>query len=267
MTTPAGAPRCLAVMPAGGTGSRLGATLPKQYLELAGEPMIARAARALLAAPWIEQLVVVVAADDARAAGALAGLPRTTVLGEGGATRRDTVLAGLRWLAGAREASPDDWVLVHDAARPGLDRPSLERLRESLAADPVGGLLALPVSDTVKRGAPHDPARPGDARQGGQAGQGGHAEASAARVAQTVPREALWLAQTPQMFRLGRLLGALERFPDVTDESAAIELTGLAPKLVTGSRANFKVTTAEDLDLMRRLLAAESVPPGEARTR
>ena len=264
MTTPAGAPRCLAVMPAGGTGSRLGAALPKQYLELAGEPMIARAARALLAAPWLERLVVVVAADDARAAGALAGLPRTTVLGEGGATRRDTVLAGLRWLARAQEATPDDWVLVHDAARPGLDRPSLERLRESLAADPVGGLLALPVSDTVKRSTPHDPAGLGDAGPAEHAGQAG---ASATRVAQTVPREDLWLAQTPQMFRLGPLLGALERFPDVTDESAAIERAGLAPKLVPGSRANFKVTTAEDLDLMRRLLAAESAPEGEARTR
>lgn len=264
MTTPAGAPRCLAVMPAGGTGSRLGAALPKQYLELAGEPMIARAARALLAAPWIERLVVVVAADDARAAGALAGLQRTTVLGEGGATRRDTVLAGLRWLARAQGAEPGDWVLVHDAARPGLDRPSLERLRASLAADPVGGLLALPVSDTVKRSTPHDPARPGDAGPAEHAGQAG---ASATRVAQTVPREDLWLAQTPQMFRLGPLLGALERFPDVTDESAAIERAGLAPKLVPGSRANFKVTTAEDLDLMRRLLAAESAPEGEARTR
>jgi len=261
MTTPAGAPRCLAVMPAGGTGSRLGATLPKQYLELAGEPMIARAAQALLAAPWIERLVVVVAADDARAAAMLAGLPRTTVLGEGGATRRDTVLAGLRWLARAQEATPHDWVLVHDAARPGLDRPSLERLRESLAADPVGGLLALPVSDTVKRGAPRDPARPGDA------GQAGHAGASVAWVAQTVPREDLWLAQTPQMFRLGPLLDALERFPDVTDESAAIERAGLVPKLVPGTRANFKVTTAEDLDLMRRILAAEPAPEGEARTR
>jgi 2-C-methyl-D-erythritol 4-phosphate cytidylyltransferase len=201
---------------------------------------------------------VVVAADDARAAAVLAGLPRTAVLAEGGATRRDTVLAGLRWLARAQGAAQGDWVLVHDAARPGLDRPSLERLRESLADDPVGGLLALPVSDTVKRSAPQDPAR---SVQAGQAG------APAAWVAQTVPREDLWLAQTPQMFRFGSLLGALERFPDVTDESAAIERAGLAPKLVPGARTNFKVTTVEDLDLMRRLLAAESAPQGQARTR
>ena len=231
MTTPAGAPRCLAVMPAGGTGSRLGAALPKQYLELAGEPMIARAARALLAAPWIERLVVVVAADDARAAGALAGLPRTTVLGEGGATRRDTVLAGLRWLARAQEATPDDWVLVHDAARPGLALQLLERLRDRLGESAVGGLLALPVSDTVKRATDDDRS-----------------------VAATVERERLWLAQTPQMFRLGLLLDALAVYPGVTDEAAAIECAGHAPLLVEGARANFKVTTAEDLELMRALL-------------
>ena len=98
MTPPARAPRHFAVMPAGGTGSRLGATIPKQYLELAGQPMIRRAAAALLAAPWIDTLLVVVAAGDERAAPALAGLPRTTLLGQGGATRRDTVLAGLRAL-------------------------------------------------------------------------------------------------------------------------------------------------------------------------
>ena len=247
MTTPAGAPRCLAVMPAGGTGSRLGAALPKQYLDLAGEPMIARAARALLAAPWIERLVVVVAADDARAAGVLAGLPRTVVLAEGGATRRDTVLAGLRWLAREQGVAPGDWVLVHDAARPGLDRASLERLRESLYRDPVGGLLALPVSDTVKRGETAGGPTPG--------------------VTRTVPREGLWLAQTPQMFRLGRLLDALERSADVTDESAAMEHAGLVPKLVAGARANFKVTTGEDLELMRRLFAAGGSPPHQARTR
>jgi len=241
---PLRAPRHFAVMPAGGAGSRLGAAVPKQYLDLHGEPMIACAARALLAAPWIERLVVVVAPGDRRAGPALAGLPRTTVLAEGGETRRDTVLAGLRWLAteigagagGAGGASTggagiaEDWVLVHDAARPALGRAVLERLRETLADDPVGGLLAMPVSDTVKRAT------------------------AAGSVAETVPREGLWLAQTPQMFRFGLLLEALARFGDVTDEAAAIELSGGAPRLVAGDRMNFKVTTADDLELMRRLM-------------
>lgn len=240
MTTTAGAPRCLAVMPAGGTGSRLGAEVPKQYLDLRGEPMIARAARGLLAAPWIERLVVVVAPGDRRAEAALAGLPRTTLLREGGPTRRDTVLAGLRCLQREHAAGPLDWALVHDAARPGLDLATLDGLRDALAGDPVGGLLALPVSDTVKRAD----------------------SADAPRVAGTLQREGLWLAQTPQMFRLGSLLEALARFPEVTDEAAAIERAGLAPRLVAGSRANFKVTTADDLELMRRLLAdARPAPP------
>jgi len=228
---PLRAPRHFAVMPAGGAGSRLGAAVPKQYLDLHGEPMIACAARALLAAPWVERLVVVVAPGDLRAGPALAGLPRTTVLAEGGETRRDTVLAGLRWLASESGAGiAEDWVLVHDAARPALGRAVLERLRETLADDPVGGLLAMPVSDTVKRAT------------------------AAGSVAETVPREGLWLAQTPQMFRFGLLLEALARFGDVTDEAAAIELSGGAPRLVAGDRMNFKVTTADDLELMRRLM-------------
>lgn len=229
-------PRHFAVMPAGGAGSRLGAAIPKQYLDLHGEPMIVHAARALLAAPWIERLVVVVAPGDRRAKLVLAGLPRTMVLAEGGATRRDTVLAGLRWLAretgaGAESAGvDDDWVLVHDAARPAIERAALDRLRETLADDPVGGLLAMPVSDTVKRAT------------------------AAGSVAETVQREGLWLAQTPQMFRFGLLIDALARFGDVTDEAAAIELSGAAPRLVAGDRMNFKVTTADDLELMRRLM-------------
>jgi 2-C-methyl-D-erythritol 4-phosphate cytidylyltransferase/2-C-methyl-D-erythritol 2,4-cyclodiphosphate synthase len=219
-------------MPAGGHGARLGASVPKQYLDLNGRPMLARAARSLLAAPWVEQLVVVAAPGDPLAAQALAGLPRTVLLSEGGATRRDSVLAGLRHLAQALGAGENDWVLVHDAARPALAPAALAALRDALADDPVGGLLALPVSDTVKRG---------------DAG---------ARVVETIPRDGLWLAQTPQMFRFGPLRAALERFPDVTDESAAIERLGLEPRLVAGGRENFKVTTTDDLELMRRLSAA-----------
>lgn len=231
-------------MPAAGTGSRVGAAMPKQYLDLAGRPMLARTAEALTAAPWIERVIVVVAPDDSRAAESVAALSRVTVLAEGGATRRDSVLAGLRALVSLEGAQPGDWVLVHDAARPGIDRESLERLRSVLGDHEIGGLLALPVSDTVKcsRRAP-----------AGDQDRVPLTTTGPARVARTLPREGLWLAQTPQMFRVGVLLEALERFADVTDEAAAIERMGLAPCLVEGTRENFKVTTSGDLDAMRRL--------------
>ncbi|MBX3612133.1 MAG: 2-C-methyl-D-erythritol 4-phosphate cytidylyltransferase [Burkholderiaceae bacterium] len=224
------ADRYFAVIPAAGVGSRLGAMQPKQYLALAGRPMLRWSVDALLAAPWIERVVVVVAPDDRRAGTLLAALPRVEVLAAGGATRRDSVLAGLRALAGSA-AGARHWVLVHDAARPGLRPTDLERLRAGLAQSPVGGLLAVPVSDTVKR-----------------AGEDGRS------VAATLERDRLWLAQTPQMFRLGPLIDALEAHPAVTDEAAAIERTGHAPWLIEGGRENFKVTTAEDLELMQRLL-------------
>lgn len=224
------AARCFAVIPAAGAGTRLGADLPKQYLPLAGRAMLRWSVDALLAAPWLERVVVVVAADDRRAGPLLAGLERVEVLGSGGATRRDSVLAGLRALAEAG-ARADDWVLVHDAARPGLDPGLLERLRAELAGSAVGGLLAVPVSDTVKQA--------GDDRRS---------------VHATLDRDRLWLAQTPQMFRFGLLDRALAASPRVTDEAAAIERAGHAPRLVEGARANFKVTTAEDLALMRRVL-------------
>lgn len=223
-------PRCHAVIPAAGTGARLGAAIPKQYLPLAGLPMIRWSVDALLTAPWIGRVLVVVARGDRTAAPLLAGLQRVEVLAAGGATRRDSVLAGLTALT-ASGARRDDWVLVHDAARPALDAALLGRLRATLADSPVGGLLALPVSDTVKR-----------------------AEGDADRVAATLERDRLWLAQTPQMFRLGLLADALAAHPEVTDESAAVERAGHAPRLVEGARTNFKVTTAEDLELMRWVL-------------
>jgi 2-C-methyl-D-erythritol 4-phosphate cytidylyltransferase len=209
---------------------RLASTTPKQYLELSGRTMLRWSVDALLAAPWIVRIVVVAAPDDGRAGSLLAGLGRVEVLAAGGATRRDSVLAGLRAL-GAAGARVDDWVLVHDAARPGLDPVSLERLRAELAGSAVGGVLAIPVSDTVK-----------------QAGTDRRS------VAATLDRDRLWLAQTPQMFRFGLLADALEACPSATDEAAAVEHAGHAPRLVEGARANFKVTTAEDLELMRLVL-------------
>lgn len=229
--------RFVAVVPAAGTGTRLGAAVPKQYLPLAGRSVLEWSVSALLGARWIDEVVVVVSAGDARAASALAALSerngaRLAIVDKGGATRRDSVLGGLRSLAS--RCAPDDWVLVHDAARPGLGAASLERLREQLAGDPIGGLLALPVADTLKRA---------DAR---------------GRVARTEPREALWQAQTPQMFRFGVLRAALEAHPGVTDEASALEAAGMAPRLVEGERENFKVTTADDLRTMQRLMQARA---------
>ena len=225
-----------AVMPAGGTGSRLGAPVPKQYLPLGAHSMIERSVSALMCAGWIEQLVVVAAPGDSTASNLLAELARVRVLARGGATRRDSVLAGLRYLLDTLGAHPHDWVLVHDAARPGLSQEALERLKGALSGDSAGGLLALPVADTVKRSAPDSDVD------------------RVPRVAATLERQGLWLAQTPQMFRLGKLVGALERYPDVTDEASAMEAAGEPVTLVEGDRMNFKVTTTDDLDLMRRLL-------------
>ncbi len=231
-------PRFFAVVPAGGVGTRLGAPVPKQYLEAAGRSLLGWSVSALLAADWIDTVVVVVAPGDQRAAVACADLlaahsRRLQILPLGGATRRDSVLGGVEWLAEAQPALavPEDWVLVHDAARPGLGVAALQRLREASVAHPVGGLLALPVADTVKRG---------DAR---------------GEVVGTLEREGLWLAQTPQMFRVGPLRAALRKHPQVTDEASAMEAQGQAVLLVEGDRRNFKVTTVDDLAMMAALLA------------
>ncbi len=222
--------RFLALVPAAGTGSRVGAALPKQYLPLGRQTMLEHSVDALRAAPWIDRVIVVVAPDDSRASTLLGARTRVEVLREGGASRRDTVLAGLQSMR-RQGARAHDWVLVHDAARPGLSLAMLERLRSELAGSPAGGLLAMPVGDTVKQTA-------GDRNS----------------VAATLDRDRLWVAQTPQMFRLGLLLEALSAHAGVTDEAAAIERAGHAPRLVEGGRSNFKVTTAEDVALMRSLL-------------
>lgn len=225
-------PRHFAVVPAAGVGTRVGAGVPKQYLEVAGVTVLERSLDALCSAPWIDRIVVVSAPGDDRARQLLAGRSRVEVHATGGATRRDSVLAGLMALEGVARAH--DWVLVHDAARPGLTGDSLDTLRAALANDEVGGLLALPVADTVKRADVHG------------------------RIAATVSRDGLWLAQTPQMFRFERLHTALAAHPHVTDEAAAVEAAGAMPLLVAGERRNFKVTTAEDLRLMTALLAGDA---------
>jgi 2-C-methyl-D-erythritol 4-phosphate cytidylyltransferase len=225
-------PRHFAIVPAAGSGSRFGAGLPKQYLPLAGRPLIRHTLAALCRSPQVDRVLVVLAPDDAHWAGydwRELG-PKLETVYAGGATRADSVLAGLRALE--TSAADDDWVLVHDAARPCLSQAMLDALFAELATDPVGGLLAVPVADTLKR----------------QDGDG--------RSAATEPRDGLWQAQTPQMFRHGALLAALAAAAGVTDEAGAIETLGLRPKLVRGDATNLKVTFPADLALAELILFA-----------
>lgn len=219
--------RYVALIPAAGTGLRMGAELPKQYLLLAGKPILRHAVDAFLACPAIAHVFVVVSANDPRVDEVLpAGLDGVTLLRCGGATRRDSVLNGLRAIE--EQLTPDDWVLVHDAARPGITPALVNRLMAQVGDDNVGGLLALPVADTVKR-------------------------ASGSKLT-TVPRDGLWLAQTPQMFRYAVLRRALQSHPDVTDEANAIESVGLTPVLVEGHIRNSKVTLPSDAKWVEQFL-------------
>ncbi len=219
-----------ALVPAAGTGSRLGGDTPKQYRLLAGRPMIHHALRVLAAAPAIERVFVVLAPDDAIGRGEDWGAlsPKIVPLSCGGATRAASVAGGLRAAPGLGD---DDWVLVHDAARPCLSAAALGALVAALKDDEVGGLLAVRAADTLKRG---------DAAE---------------RVLETVPREDIWQAQTPQMFRRGLLLRALEHAGSgVTDEASAVEALGLKPRLVPGETRNIKVTLPQDLALAELIL-------------
>ncbi|MDR1424083.1 MAG: 2-C-methyl-D-erythritol 4-phosphate cytidylyltransferase [Azoarcus sp.] len=224
------APRHFALVPAAGRGARMGTALAKQYLPLMGRPLIHHTLAALCAVPDIERVFVVLSVDDAqwacydwRALGA-----RLAPLFCGGPTRADSVLSGLRAIA--NEVSPTDWILVHDAARPCLASWHIEKLISELAHDDVGGLLAVPVADTVKRADEHG------------------------RIAATVARDGLWRAQTPQMFRYVMLRRALESAHGLTDEASAIEAAGLRPKLVEGDAANLKVTFPFDLHIAEWIL-------------
>jgi 2-C-methyl-D-erythritol 4-phosphate cytidylyltransferase len=229
----------IALVPAAGLGTRLGDELPKQYLDLNGVPMIHHALAALASVKRIAQVVVVLAPEDQHwdrfNLSAISGKIRAARCG--GPSRGESVLNGLKQLqAEAIAAEPVDsrtWVLVHDAARPCIKRELIDQFIDELESDPVGGLLALPLTDTVK------------------------AADESQRVARTVPREGLWRAQTPQMFRYAMLRDALQRTPHATDEAQAIEMLGHAPKLVSGDSANLKVTYASDLKLARILLKGE----------
>ncbi|WP_345795816.1 2-C-methyl-D-erythritol 4-phosphate cytidylyltransferase [Castellaniella sp. MT123] len=264
----------IAIVPAAGIGERAGRApdgVPKQYRLLAGEPMLRRAVRALLADPRVTQVRVAVSAQDRWVDQALAGLPRTVWRPCGGATRAATVRAALQDAVLADDA----WVLVHDAARPGLPVSALARLIDACWRLDRGGLLAQPVADTVKRARSvdhgagavvsdvvgQDASRPASDRSSRPA------PASAQEVALTLSRDALWLAQTPQMFRAGVLraaLAACAEDPRVTDEASAVELSGgQAPLLVRGARENDKLTWPEDFDWFEDWLRGRSHRPAD----
>jgi len=226
-------PRFIALVPAAGSGSRIGAERPKQYLKLHGRAILQHTLDVLLSVPALSSIHVVLSPDDAWFAElAMHAHPKLNVLHCGGNSRAETVSNGLQALADVLDA--DDWILVHDAARPCLQAADVTRLIDMLQSDPVGGLLALPVADTLKRAD------------------------SNGRVDATVARDGLWRAQTPQMFRYGILSQALAQpGAEITDEASAIEALGLAPKLVMGSERNIKVTYAHDLALAEGWLAED----------
>ncbi len=230
-------PRYFALIPAAGSGSRVGGDTPKQFLTVAGLSLLAHAIATLENDSRIEKIFVVTMPKEHYSArpSKIPGLEAAHILSCGGATRAQTVLNGLREIE-KHGILDNDWVLVHDAARPCLSSQALNRLIDEVGTDVVGGILAVPVADTIKRGDEY------------------------ARAISTVPRSDLWQAQTPQMFRVGTLRNALcnANLEQLTDEASAIEAAGMRPKLVMGERSNIKVTYAEDLPLVEWLLARHS---------
>lgn len=218
------------IIPAAGSGSRMATVLPKQYVSLLDRPMIAWTLNTFLACERIASVHLALSPDDHHWQAHQIHHPKLSILHCGGETRAVTVLNALKVL----DVDDADWVLVHDAARPGLTHELLDHLLDEVQDDEVGGLLAIPVSDTLKRA---------DAKL---------------RVASTESRDGLWQAQTPQMFRYGILKDALTKAGGKpTDEAEAVEALGFSPKLVTGQLRNLKITYSQDLALAEAILAAD----------
>lgn len=231
--TPQTAPRYWAIVPAAGSGSRMGSATPKQYLSLRGKTVLEHTLERLTGHPRIAATVLVIAAADRdwpRLAGNFAG--QSLLIAHGGAERCHSVLNGLRALA--EHAAARDWVLVHDAARPCVRRRDIDTLLEKLHEHQLGGLLGIRVTDTIKRADPQD------------------------NVVGTVQREGLWRALTPQMFRYESLMHSMQSALDlnlmVTDEAAAMEAAGYAPLMVEGHADNIKITRPQDLVLAELFL-------------
>ncbi len=226
------APRLFALVPCAGVGERSGAEGPKQYALLAGRPLVAHTLAALAAVQRLTATLVVLSLGDTQFEQQVPGFGGW-VARVGGGTRAESVANGLNVLA-ERGAAAHDWVLVHDAARCLLRAAWVDALIDACRDDAVGGLLALPVADTLK------------AERDG-------------RVTATIDRRAMWQAQTPQMFRLGLLREALARGTDgITDEASAVEALGHAPKLVAAPLENFKLTYPADFELAEQLLKARA---------
>lgn len=231
--------RYFLVIPAAGSGRRLASTIPKQYAELGSSTVIEHALAPFEADADCAGIVVALAAGDATWPAIAARRPRAIEVAAGGAERAHSVRSALHLLA--TRARADDWVMVHDAARPCFTGGDLARLKEELAGDEVGGLLAVPLADTLKRGA---------------------ADVDRPFVEATIDRAGLWRAATPQVFRLGLLRDALDaalaagKLP--TDEAQAMEWAGHAPRLIAGRTDNIKVTTADDLALARAIIASRT---------
>ncbi len=225
-------PKVFAIVPAAGQGTRIGDAVPKQYIPIAGKPMMFHSIDALAAVGRIERVFVTLSALDRhwKEHDWSAFPDKIEAVFAGGAHRAGTVLNTLVHLQD--RAQKDDWILVHDAARPCILPELIDQFLDEIADDPIGGLLAMPLADTLKSA---------DEQQ---------------RVAATIPRLNLWRAQTPQMFRYEMLRRGLEHKPDATDESQAVESLGgfAGPRLVQGENSNIKVTFAEDLLLAEMIL-------------
>jgi 2-C-methyl-D-erythritol 4-phosphate cytidylyltransferase len=229
-----------ALIPAAGGGARFGGDLPKQYSPLAGKPVLLHALERLAAGLPLVMTYVLLANDDRWFDRAIGPRERVTVLRCGGASRAETVRNALRELA---DAAGDDWIVVHDAVRPCVDAASLLRLQRELADDETGGLLAIPMTGSLKRAG------------------------SDRRVVASEPRDGLWQAQTPQMFRYNVMRDAFARpgIERMTDEAQVVEALGRQPTLVLGNPNNLKITYPGDLELAAAILAAE-VAMGSATT-
>jgi len=224
-------PKVFAFVLAAGQGTRIGDPVPKQYIPVAGKPMMFHSIEAIAAVARVDHLLVVLAPLDRHwGEHDWSTLPeKVEAAFVGGAHRGESVLNALRYIE--PNAAKDDWILVHDAARPCILTELVEQFLDEIGDDPVGGLLAMPLADTLKR-----------------------AEEGTLRVEETIPRAGLWRAQTPQLFRYGVLRKGLERKITATDEAEAVESLGQAPRLAQGENSNIKVTFAEDLAIAEMIL-------------
>ena len=237
MTKSKDTPKIWSVVPAAGIGSRVGANMPKQYIRVNGISIIEHTLKKLASCAEIEKIVVALSSDDEYFINLSTVNEYPIHLVEGGAERSDSVLAGLEYLR--TQADDNDWVLVHDAARPCILQNDITRLISTLKTHKVGGILGLPVRDTMKR------------------------VSSNTEISKTIDRESLWHALTPQMFRIGMLYDALieckNKNLNVTDEASAIEQVGLKPLMVEGRSCNIKVTQPDDLQLAAFYLGQQEV--------